>query len=61
MPVGPTSLLTAASLLLAQAGPEPLDRPGAAGQVWPFLLAGLFILAVVVWGLAGGIKKRHGH
>jgi hypothetical protein len=56
--VASTSLTTAVSLLVAQAGPEPLDRPGAAGQVWPFLIAGLFILAVVLWGVAGGIKRR---
>jgi len=53
-----TSLATVASLLFAQAAP-PLDRPGAASQAWPFLVAGLVILAVVIWGVAGGIRRRH--
>ena len=46
------------STLLAQAGREPLDQPWAAGQALPFLIAGLVILAVVVWALAGGLERR---
>lgn len=51
-----TASTIVASTLLAQA--QPLDQPGAWGQAWPFLIAGLVILAVVIWGLAGGIRRR---
>ena len=51
-----TASTIVASTLLAQA--QPLDQPGGWGQAWPFLIAGLVILAVVIWGLAGGIRRR---
>ncbi|WP_373047437.1 hypothetical protein [Vulgatibacter sp.] len=53
-----TALTTVASVLLAQA--QPLDQPGAAAQAWPFLIAGVVILAVVIWAIAGGKRRRGG-
>lgn len=47
---------TLAAGLLAQVPPP--DQPGVWGQAWPFVIAGLVILAVVIWGLAGGIRRR---
>lgn len=51
-------LASTIAALLSQVGPAPLERSWAAGQAWPFLLAGLAILAVVIWAAAGGLKRR---
>lgn len=42
--------------LVAQAGPA--EQPWIVGQALPFLVAGLVILAVVVWAAAGGLRRR---